>query len=127
MYRTSASRLRVLKDRASNRTLTRFASSSAVAAKSSFSGGLFGWLTGERSSSSPPLDFPLKDVTIPPPLPDYVEQGKTRITTLKNGVKIASETSPNPVASIGLFVDSGSIYERPEAFGTTHLLERMAF
>lgn len=79
--------------RANNRTLARFASSSALAAKSSTSGGLFSWLTGERSSSSPPLDTPLKGVTIPPPLPDYVEHGLTKITTLKNGVKIASETS----------------------------------
>lgn len=31
---------------------------------------------------------------LPPPLPDYVEPAKTRITTLANGVKIASETSP---------------------------------
>lgn len=72
---------------------TRFASSSAVATSSSSSGGLFSWLTGERSNSSPPLDFPLPGVSLPPSLPDYVEPGKTKITTLPNGVKIASETS----------------------------------
>ena len=33
----------------------------------------------------------------------------------------------NPAASIGLYVDSGSIYETPFSFGATHLLERMAF
>lgn len=32
-----------------------------------------------------------------------------------------------PVASIGLHVDCGSIYESPDSFGATHLLERMAF
>ncbi|KAM7509617.1 hypothetical protein LguiA_020070 [Lonicera macranthoides] len=127
MYRAAASRLRALKGRASNRALTRFASSSAVATNSSSSGGLFSWLTGERSASAPPLDFPLKGVTVPPPLPDYVEPGTTKITTLPNGVKIASETSPNPAASIGLYVDCGSIYENPVSFGATHLLERMAF
>uniref|UniRef100_A0A5B6YHL6 Uncharacterized protein n=1 Tax=Davidia involucrata TaxID=16924 RepID=A0A5B6YHL6_DAVIN len=126
MYRTTASRLRALKGRAGNRVLTRFASSSAVATSSS-SGGFFSWLTGERSSTLPPLDFPLKGVTIPPPLPDYVEPGKTKITTLPNGVKIASETAENPAASIGLYVDCGSIYETPVSFGATHLLERMAF
>ncbi|KAA8523200.1 hypothetical protein F0562_009623 [Nyssa sinensis] len=126
MYRTTASRLRALKGCAGNRVLTRFASSSAVATSSS-SGGFFSWLTGERSSSLSPLDFPLKGVTLPPPLPDYVEPGKTKITTLPNGVKIASETSVNPAASIGLYVDCGSIYETPVSFGTTHLLERMAF
>uniref|UniRef100_A0A5B6YHP0 Uncharacterized protein n=1 Tax=Davidia involucrata TaxID=16924 RepID=A0A5B6YHP0_DAVIN len=126
MYRTAASRLRALKGRAGNRVSTRMASSSAVATSSS-SGGFFSWLTGERSSSLPPLDFPLKGVTLPPPLPDYVEPGKTKITTLPNGVKIASETSADPAASIGLYVDCGSIYETPVSFGSTHLLERMAF
>lgn len=33
----------------------------------------------------------------------------------------------NPAASIGLYVDCGSIYETPISFGATHLLERMAF
>lgn len=33
----------------------------------------------------------------------------------------------HPAASIGLYVDCGSIYETPEQFGVTHLLERMAF
>lgn len=33
----------------------------------------------------------------------------------------------NPTASIGLYVDSGSIYETPVSFGASHLLERMAF
>nr|GLL20627.1 mitochondrial-processing peptidase subunit alpha-like [Ipomoea trifida] len=126
MYRTAASRARALKGRASNGALARFASSTAVATNSS-SGGLFSWLTGERSSSLPPLDFPLKGVTLPPPLPDHVEPGSTKITTLPNGLKIASETSASPAASVGLYVDSGSIYETPASFGASHLLERMAF
>lgn len=33
----------------------------------------------------------------------------------------------NPVASIGLYVDCGSIYETPDSLGASHLLERMAF
>ncbi|CAL5360444.1 unnamed protein product [Camellia sinensis] len=117
------------KARAGNRSITRFASSSAVATKSSSSGDFFSWLTGLGSSSLPPLQVPLQDVTIPPPLPDYVEPGKVKITTLPNGVKIASEPSAecNPAASIGLYVDCGSIYETPVSFGATHLVERMAF
>ncbi|KAB1209254.1 Mitochondrial-processing peptidase subunit alpha [Morella rubra] len=108
--------------------MARFASSSAVAAKqSSTSGGLFGWLTGGRSKSLPPLDFPLAGVVLPPSLPDYVEPSKTKITTLPNGVRIASETSANPAASIGLCVDCGSVNETPESIGATDLLRRMAF
>ncbi|CAA2980922.1 mitochondrial-processing peptidase subunit alpha [Olea europaea subsp. europaea] len=125
MYRTTASRLRAVKGGMGHRGLARFVSTSAVATKST-SGSFFSWLTGERSSSVP-LDFPLKDIALPPPLPDYVEPGKTRITTLPNGLKIASETSVNPAASIGLYVDCGSIYETPASFGATHLLERMSF
>lgn len=127
MYRTTASRLRALKGRGGNWRAARFASSSAVTARSSSSPGLFSWLTGEKSSFLSPLNLPLAGVSLPPPLPDYVEPSKTKITTLSNGVKIASETSPNPAASIGLYVDCGSIYETPLSFGATHLLERMAF
>lgn len=105
----------------------RYATSSAVASRSSSSGGLFSWLTGERSSSLPSLEFPLAGVNIPPPIPDYVQPPTTKITTLPNGLKIASETSTNPTASIGLYVDCGSCYETPMSMGATHLLERMAF
>ncbi|KAK4590830.1 hypothetical protein RGQ29_021141 [Quercus rubra] len=126
MYRTAASRLRSLKGRVGNLGATRFAASSAVAAKTS-SGGFFSWLTGEKSATLPSLEIPLAGITFPPPLPDYVEPSKTKITTLPNGVTIASETSPNPAASIGLYLDCGSIYETPETFGASHLLERMAF
>lgn len=126
MYRTAASRLRILKSRGCNGEPARFASSSVASTKTSSSGGFLSWLTG-GSHSVPPLDFPLEGVTLPPPLPDSVEPGKTKITTLPNGVKVASETSPNPAASIGLYVDCGSIYEAPISIGATHLLERMAF
>ncbi|XP_031499804.1 mitochondrial-processing peptidase subunit alpha-like isoform X1 [Nymphaea colorata] len=124
MYRNAASRLRALKSHTGGTITARCATT--VAEKSS-SGGLFSWLTGERSSTLPPLNVPLPGVSLPPPLPDYVEPGKTKVTTLPNGVKIASETSTNPAASIGLFVDCGSVYETPISFGATHLLERMAF
>ncbi|OAY82149.1 Mitochondrial-processing peptidase subunit alpha [Ananas comosus] len=120
MYRAAATPLRALKRHAATR------SASTSVARSS-SGGFFSWLTGEKSSQLTPLDFPLPGVTVPPPLPDYVEPGKTKITTLPNGVKIASETSPSPAASIGLYVDCGSVYETPTSSGATHLLERMAF
>ncbi|CAM8936226.1 unnamed protein product [Rhodiola kirilowii] len=125
MYRTSASRLRALKGRTANRVPSRFASSTAVSVKPT--GGILSWLTGGGSSSSPSLDFPLPGVVLPPPLPDYVEPGKTKITTLSNGVKIASETSANPATSVGLYVNCGSIYENPSTFGMSHLVERMAF
>ncbi|KAM6585208.1 hypothetical protein CsatB_012210 [Cannabis sativa] len=126
MYRTAASRLRSLKGRVGSSGAARYATASGVATRPT-SGGFFSWLTGERSGSLPPLEIPLAGVNLPPPVPDYVEPSKTKITTLSNGVKIASETSTNPAASIGLYLDCGSTYETSESCGASHLLERMAF
>lgn len=33
----------------------------------------------------------------------------------------------NPVASIGIYINSGSVYESPGTMGVSHLLEKMAF
>lgn len=71
---------------------TRFATSAAAIKPAS--GGIFSWLTGESSSTLPPLETQLPGVNLPPALPDHVQPSKTQITTLSNGVKIASETSP---------------------------------
>ncbi|CAN8259105.1 unnamed protein product [Cochlearia groenlandica] len=128
MYRTAASRAKALKG-CLNRSFraSRYASSSAVATNPSTTSGLTSWLTGGSSSSVPSLDIPLSGVSLPPPLADNVELSKLKTSTLPNGLKIASEMSPNPAASIGLYVDCGSIYESPSFRGATHLLERMAF
>lgn len=91
------------------------------------SGGFWTWLTGARSNEIPPPDFALPGVTIPPPLPDHVEAGKTIVTTLPNGVKIASETSAGSSCSVGVYVDCGSVYEAPETTGASQLVKTMAF
>ncbi|KAL1220161.1 putative mitochondrial-processing peptidase subunit alpha-2, chloroplastic/mitochondrial [Cardamine amara subsp. amara] len=117
MFRTVALRAKALKGLL-NRNLraSRYASSSAVATSS--------W---GSSSLLPSMAIPLTGVSLPPPLADHVQPNKLKTTTLPNGFKIASEMSPNPAASIGLYVDCGSIYETPSFRGATHLLERMAF
>ncbi|KAJ8773463.1 hypothetical protein K2173_004293 [Erythroxylum novogranatense] len=125
MYR-AVSRLRALKGDFGKLGASWYATSSAVAVRTS-SPGWFSWLTGEQSSSLPSLDSQLEGVSLPPALPDYVELSKTMSKTLANGLKIASEVSSNPAASIGLYIDCGSIYETPLSSGATHLLERMAF
>ncbi|CAI0474737.1 unnamed protein product [Linum tenue] len=127
MYRSTASRLRALKGRVGNLGATRCAASSAVASTTSSSPGIFSWLIGERASSFPPLNSPFEGVSSPPSLPDYVEPSKIKSKTLSNGLTIVSETSPSPAASIGMYIDCGSIYETPQSCGATHLLERMAF
>ncbi|XP_037406516.1 mitochondrial-processing peptidase subunit alpha-like [Triticum dicoccoides] len=120
MYRVAGSHLRALKQHGSS----RFASTSVVKQSS---GGLFGWLLGSKPTQFPTLDVPLPGVTIPPPLPDFVEPAKAKVTTLPNGLKIASETSTSPAATVGLYIDCGSMYETPGSSGASHLLERMSF
>lgn len=99
----------------------------AIATKST-SGGFLSWLLGDKPASKvPPLFEPLPGIKTPPPLPDFVEPAATKITTLSNGLKIASEDTAGPTITVGLYVDSGSVYETPYNYGATHLLERMAF
>jgi predicted Zn-dependent peptidase len=52
----------------------------------------------------------------------------TRITTLDNGLRVATETMANvQTASVGVWVDVGARYEAPEVNGVAHMLEHMAF
>ena len=64
--------------------------SASTSVAHSSSGGFWTWLTGACSNTLPAPDFTLPGVTVPPPLADDVEPGRTRITTLPNGLKIAS-------------------------------------
>lgn len=75
----------------------------------------------------PALYEPLQGVHLPAPLPDDVKTAKTRVTTLANGLKIASEDTTGPTSTVGIFIDSGSKNETPQCTGASHLLERMAF
>ncbi|KAH7680745.1 Quinol--cytochrome-c reductase protein [Dioscorea alata] len=85
------------------------------------------WSQGSYATRMPPLFHPLPGLRLPPPLSDQMERFPTKITTLPNGLRIASEDSLGPAACVGLYVDSGSIYEKDESVGVTHLLEKMAF
>ncbi|BBN00700.1 mitochondrial-processing peptidase subunit alpha [Marchantia polymorpha subsp. ruderalis] len=97
-------------------------------AKTLKKGGFMSWFGGDQPSTTvPPLYEALEGVRLPPALPDQVKPGQTRMTTLPNGLKIASEDTAGPCATIGVYIDSGSIYEDFSNFGVTHLLERMAF
>lgn len=71
---------------------SQYATSSAVASRTS-SPGFFSWLTGEHSTSLPPLDSPMLGVPLPPVLPDYIAPSKVKSKALENGVRIVSEAS----------------------------------
>lgn len=54
----------------------------------------------------------------------------TRITTLSNGIRVATQTAPSSAthtASIGVWIDAGSRFEAPGTNGTAHFLEHMIF
>lgn len=51
-----------------------------------------------------------------------------RLTTLPNGLRIASEPMPHLLTSaVGVWVDVGTRHEAPDVNGVSHLLEHMAF
>jgi predicted Zn-dependent peptidase len=52
----------------------------------------------------------------------------TRITTLDNGLRVATEAMASvQTASVGVWVDVGARYEAAEVNGVAHMLEHMAF
>uniref|UniRef100_A0A8C9W377 Mitochondrial-processing peptidase subunit beta n=1 Tax=Scleropages formosus TaxID=113540 RepID=A0A8C9W377_SCLFO len=52
---------------------------------------------------------------------------ETKVTTLENGLRVASEDSGLPTCTVGLWIDAGSRYENERNNGTAHFLEHMAF
>jgi len=60
---------------------------------------------------------------------DLVHYPQTRITSLSNGLRVATETSPsnNLTATIGVFIDAGSRWETAADNGVAHFLEHLAF
>ncbi|KPI91779.1 Mitochondrial-processing peptidase subunit beta [Papilio xuthus] len=51
----------------------------------------------------------------------------TKLTVLDNGIRVASEDSGSPTATVGLWIDAGSRYETSKNNGVAHFLEHMAF
>merc|ERR1719362_2539681 len=51
----------------------------------------------------------------------------TQVTVLDNGLRVASEDSGAPTATVGLWIDTGSRYENAANNGVAHFLEHMAF
>ena len=53
---------------------------------------------------------------------------KVQVTTLPNGMRVASETTPfAETATVGVWIDAGSRYETADNNGAAHFLEHMAF
>lgn len=50
-----------------------------------------------------------------------------KVTTLSNGIRVASEALPGHFAGIGVYVDAGSRYETDGLRGVSHIIDRLAF
>lgn len=51
----------------------------------------------------------------------------SRVTTLANGVRVATEESQGHFAALGVYIDAGSRYEDEYTRGVSHILDRLAF
>ncbi|OBT86003.1 hypothetical protein VE02_06395 [Pseudogymnoascus sp. 03VT05] len=49
------------------------------------------------------------------------------ITTLPNGVRVATEALPGHFSGIGVYIDAGSRYENEHLRGVSHIMDRLAF
>jgi processing peptidase subunit alpha len=49
------------------------------------------------------------------------------LTTLPNGVRVASENLPGHFSGIGVYLDAGSRYENAYLSGASHIIDRLAF
>ena len=94
-------------------------------------------LSSKLSSSTPPLiaaalrgpvplfsDPTSTKTTGPSSLLSYP---LTRVTTLSNGLRVATESGPGETATVGVWIDTGSRYEDEKTNGVAHFLEHMTF
>lgn len=71
----------------------------------------------QRFKSTHATDYRAAVLNVPP----------TNVTTLDNGLRVATEDSGAPTATVGLWIDAGSRYETDSNNGVAHFLEHMAF
>jgi mitochondrial-processing peptidase subunit alpha len=50
-----------------------------------------------------------------------------QITSLPNGLRVATEALPGPFSGIGVYIDAGSRYENEDLRGVSHIVDRLAF
>ncbi|KXJ11833.1 mitochondrial-processing peptidase subunit beta [Exaiptasia diaphana] len=79
--------------------------------------GKAGILACKRNQSSHALSYEQSLYNVP----------ETKVTTLPNGLKVATEDSGISTATVGLWIDAGSRFENEKNNGVAHFLEHMAF
>lgn len=87
--------------------------------------GLFASIFNRSSMPPVSLDTPFPGVEAI--TPGEAAPVKTETSTLENGMRVVSVDSSSPIASVGVFVDSGSRHESEHTSGISHFLEYFAF
>lgn len=49
------------------------------------------------------------------------------VTTLSNGIRVATEALPDAFSGVGVYIDAGSRYENDYLRGSSHIMDRLAF
>ncbi|XP_066255659.1 mitochondrial-processing peptidase subunit beta [Euwallacea similis] len=70
-----------------------------------------------RKASSSAAEAKQVSLNIPP----------TKVTTLNNGIRVATEDWGSQTATVGIWIDAGSRYENAKNNGVAHFMEHMAF
>lgn len=108
--------------RAVSQIVNRSFSSAAVAPKPiSSATGIYGALKRALGESSEPLPPGYKVD------PGLLHEVPTKITTLDNGLRVATETSNVGSAVVGVWIDAGTRYENEDVNGAAHFLEHLIF
>ncbi|PXF48706.1 putative mitochondrial-processing peptidase subunit beta, mitochondrial [Gracilariopsis chorda] len=83
--------------------------------------GLKGALKRMLGPSADPLppDFRIDESLLP--------EVPTRVTTLSNGLRVATETRPVGTAVVGVWIDAGTRFEDERVNGAAHFLEHLIF
>jgi len=84
-------------------------------------------LLGKSSMPRIPLTHPFGNTNIHKNLDPNAPSHETTISTLKNGLRVATHASASPITNLGVFIDSGSRYETRENNGISHFIEQMSF
>ena len=76
-----------------------------------------------RSTTLPPVAGRLRNYATSAREPTELNT----ITTLSNGIRVATESLPGHFSGVGVYVDAGSRYENEGLRGVSHIIDRLAF
>ncbi|KAI3399895.1 hypothetical protein diail_5406 [Diaporthe ilicicola] len=65
--------------------------------------------------------------TVAPPPAAREPTELSDVTTLPNGIRVATEALPDAFSGMGVYIDAGSRYENDHLRGASHIMDRLAF